>query len=119
MSRLSFNKKEGDFDKIDQQHLSNCWWFLKVFRPEESKDVLWNATNMTAQQRAAIIDIALDYRAKIKIVYVDCSVPEAIKRNKQRTEYEQVRESVIEKYSRKMEIPDLSECHVLEVVKSL
>lgn len=85
----------------------------------KKQDVLWNATNMTAQQRAAIIDIALDYRAKIKIVYVDCSVPEAIKRNKQRTEYEQVRESVIEKYSRKMEIPDLSECHVLEVVKSL
>jgi hypothetical protein len=39
MSRLAFNKKEGDFDKIDHQHLSNCWWFLKVFRPEEGKDV--------------------------------------------------------------------------------
>lgn len=84
----------------------------------KKQDVLWNATNMTAQQRAAIIDIALDYRAKIKIVYVDCSVPQAIKQNKSRTEYEQVKDSVIEKYSRKMEIPDLTECHLLEVVKN-
>lgn len=29
--RIAFNKKEGDFDKIDHQHLSNCWWFIKVF----------------------------------------------------------------------------------------
>lgn len=42
MSRLSFNKKEGDFDKIDHQHLSNCWWFVKIFDDENGthKDVL-------------------------------------------------------------------------------
>lgn len=84
----------------------------------KKQDVLWNGTNMTAQQRAAIIDIAREYRAKIKIVYIDCSVPQAIKRNKSRTEFEQVKDSVIEKYSRKMELPDLTECHVLEVVEN-
>jgi putative nucleotidyltransferase with HDIG domain len=84
----------------------------------KKQDVLWNATNMTAQQRAAIIDIARDYRAKIKIVYIDCSVEQAIKQNRQRTEYKQVKDSVIEKYARKMEIPDLTECHVLEVIKN-
>ena len=36
--RLSFNKKEGDFDKIDQQHLSNCWWFIKVFGEDSEKE---------------------------------------------------------------------------------
>lgn len=37
--RLSFNKKDGDFETIDQQHLSNCWWFLKVFgENEKTKD---------------------------------------------------------------------------------
>lgn len=81
-------------------------------------NVLWNGTNMTAQQRASIIDIALDYDAKIKIVYIDCSVKDAIKRNKQRTEFEQVKSSIIEKYSRKMELPDISECHVLELIKN-
>jgi putative nucleotidyltransferase with HDIG domain len=86
----------------------------------KKQDVLWNATNMTAQQRAAIIDIAYrDYRAKIKIVYIDCSVEEALKQNKSRTEYKQVKDSVIERYSRKMELPDLTECHILEVVKNL
>ena len=73
---------------------------------------------MTIQQRASIIDIAREYKAKIKIVYIDCSVPQAIKRNKSRTEFEQVKPSVIEKYSRKMELPDLTECHVLEVVEN-
>lgn len=34
------------------------------------------------------------------------------------TEFEQVRDSVIERYSRKMEIPDLTECHELVVVKN-
>ncbi len=29
--RLAFNKEEGDFAIIDQQHLSNCWWFIKIF----------------------------------------------------------------------------------------
>lgn len=41
MERLSFNKKEGDFSKIDQQHLSNCWWFVKIFdKSKKAKDVL-------------------------------------------------------------------------------
>jgi hypothetical protein len=31
MGRLAFNKKEGDFKLIDHQHLSNCWWFIKIF----------------------------------------------------------------------------------------
>lgn len=83
----------------------------------KKQDVLWNGTNMTAQQRASIIDIALQYRAKIKIVYIDCSVSEAIKRNKQRPESSQVKNEIIERYSRKMEIPDLTECHQLVVVK--
>ena len=37
-TRLSFNKKDGDFATIDQQHLSNCWWFLRVFRAVEGKE---------------------------------------------------------------------------------
>lgn len=84
----------------------------------KKQDVLWNGTNMTEQQRATIIDIALEYRAKIKIVYIDCSIPDAIKRNREREEDKQVKSSVIEKYARKMEIPNLTECHVLEVIEN-
>lgn len=84
----------------------------------KKQDVLWNATNMTAQQRASIIDIARVYDAKIRIVYVDCSVEEAIKRNYKRDEKEQVKKSVIQRYSRKMELPDLTECHELVVVNA-
>lgn len=38
-NRLSFNKKDGDLSTIDQQHLSNCWWFLKVFRDKEGVEI--------------------------------------------------------------------------------
>lgn len=82
------------------------------------QDVLWNATNMTQLQRTTIADIALQYKTKIKIVYVDCSVPEAIRRNSKREEEKRVKNQVIERYSRKMEIPDLTECHMLQVIKN-
>lgn len=82
------------------------------------RDVLWNATNMTQLQRTTIADIALQYKAKIKIVYVDCSVPEAIKRNSKREEDKKVKREVIERYSRRLDIPDITECHTLEIVKS-
>lgn len=82
----------------------------------KKEPVLWNGTNMTLLQRATIIDTALDYNAKIKIVYMDCSVPEAIKRNSKREEDKQIKKEVIERYSRKMELPDLTECHQLIVV---
>jgi predicted kinase len=82
------------------------------------QDVLWNATNMTQLQRTTIADIALQYKAKIKIVYVDCSVQEAIRRNYKREEEKQVKKEVITRYSRKMELPDLTECHMLQVIKN-
>lgn len=82
----------------------------------KKQDVLWNATNMTELQRKTIADISNDYGAKIKIVYINCSVEQALKQNKSREESKMVKEGVITKYSRKMEIPNLTECHQLEII---
>lgn len=81
-----------------------------------NKDVLWNATSVTEQQRGTIIDLALQYKAKIKIVYFDCSLEKAFQRNKEREEKKQVPVSVIERMYKKMEIPTLAECHQLEII---
>lgn len=118
-----------ELDKIRKKHKikwddKNAQGFVYQEAKEELKeymrkkrDVLWNATNMTQLQRTTIADIALQYKAKIKIVYVDCSVPEAIKRNSKREEEKQVKKEVIERYSRKLDIPDITECHTLEIIK--
>lgn len=83
----------------------------------KKQDVIWNATNLTVLQRASIIDLALQYKSKIRIVYIDCSLNKALKQNKQREEYKQIPEKAIEKMFKKMEIPDLTECHELVIVK--
>ena len=49
MNRLAFNKKEGDFTKIDQQHLSNCWWFVKVFGDHEDEKVTFTLEQIKRQ----------------------------------------------------------------------
>jgi len=82
----------------------------------KKQDVLWNGTNMTELQRKIIADIAIDYRAKVRIVYVDCSVEQALKQNRSREELKRVKDDVIKRYSRKMEIPSLIECHKLDIV---
>jgi predicted kinase len=83
----------------------------------KKQDVLWNGTNMTELQRSTIADMALDYRAKVKIIYIDCSVEQALIQNRKREESKMVKDEVIKRYSRKMEIPSLAECHKLEIIK--
>ena len=72
---------------------------------------------MTELQRSTIADMALDYRAKVKIIYIDCSVEQALIQNRKREESKMVKDEVIKRYSRKMEIPSLAECHKLEIIK--
>ncbi len=83
----------------------------------KKENVLWNATNLTVQQRSIIIDLAMQYKAKIKIVYVDCSKDEALIRNKIREEDKQIPVKAIEKMYRKLEVPTIAECHELVVIK--
>lgn len=81
------------------------------------QDLLWNATSLTQLQRAGIIDIALQYDAKIKIVYLDTSFKEIILRNRERDTDKQIHEKVLSKMYTGLEIPNLTECHTLEIIK--
>ena len=64
--------------------------------------------------RTSWIDLALLYNAKINIVYIDCSLEQALKQNKEREAA--LPETIIERLSRKLEIPQLSECHKLTII---
>lgn len=82
----------------------------------KGEDVAWNATSLTEMQRSPIIELGMTYGAKIKIVYIDCDAKTSIDKNKDRPEKEMVPELSIEKMYRKLEIPNLTECHELLVV---
>jgi predicted kinase len=80
------------------------------------KDVLWNATSLTKLQRAAIIDVALNYGAKIEIVYIDANSELVALRNKERESEKQIPTNVLNSMYRKLEVPDLTECHTLKII---
>ena len=80
----------------------------------KKEDILWNATNITEQQRNSIINLALQYDAKIRIVYIDCPIEKVIQQNKQREA--QIPTESIKKLFNKLEMPNTKECHFLEIV---
>ena len=107
-------------------------WFLNIFKNtgnvggnhlnkemmkeflRRGESVLWNATNVTEQQRSSLIDIALQYDSKIEIVFMNTDLNDVINQNRNRES--KVPEDVIINLSRKMEIPRLHECHKLKVI---
>ena len=78
------------------------------------KDFVWNATNVTRQTRSRVLSLLRDYGARIHIVYIEVSPDQLRQQNKDRTAT--VPDNVITHLSRKLEPPDASEGHVVEVV---
>lgn len=75
---------------------------------------VWNATNISRQLRKQLIDLFADYKAKIRIVYVEASAREATRRNGNRAS--PVPATAIARMMNRWEPPDLTECHELKIV---
>jgi len=75
----------------------------------EQQSFIWNATNTTRQMRQGLINLFAAYGARIRIVYVETSWPELLKRNQQRSR--PVPAKVIRKLADQLDVPDLSEAH--------
>ena len=75
----------------------------------QKKDFIWNATNLTAQLRRTLINLFTDYKARVKIVYVEVDYKTLLARN--RTREHQVPVKVIERFIDKLEIPQVHEAH--------
>ena len=75
----------------------------------KGQDFVWNATNITRQMRAQLIDLFVDYGAKVKIVYLEQPYHTWRQQNKSR-EYA-LPESVLDKMLDKLEVPQLTEAH--------
>jgi putative nucleotidyltransferase with HDIG domain len=74
-----------------------------------SQSFIWNATNTTRSLRAGLIHFLAEYKAKIKIVYLETGYEELLRRNAQREDPVPV--SVIEKLASRLDIPNITEAH--------
>jgi len=86
--------------------------FLRV-----KKSFVWNATNLTFSLRSQLISLFRAYGARVRIVYVEVSYKELLKRNRERSR--NVPEVIIDRMSRKLEVPTGIEAHeVILITKS-
>ena len=75
---------------------------------------VWNATNLTRDMRACLVGLVEDYGARARIVYLETSWEELLRRNANRPEREQVPRCVIERMLSRIELPTPDEARVVE-----
>ena len=73
------------------------------------KSFVWNATNLSRQLRSSLISLFSAYQARIRIVYLEVSWEESLRRNHSRAA--NVPEAVIGRMRDRLEVPDLTEAH--------
>ncbi len=97
-------KPGGNQGTVIQEAKEQARVFLR-----KKEDFVWNATNLTANQREMTLGLFYDYRAYIKCVYVEVPYALLLKRNKSREH--PLPSAVLEKFISKFEVPNESEVH--------
>jgi len=72
-------------------------------------DFVWNATNLTRNNREQLLNIFSPYNPYVEIIYIEKDYKTLIKQNKEREESELVPLDVIDNMIRKIELPELIE----------
>jgi predicted kinase len=80
----------------------------------QGRSFVWNATNLSRQVRGNWLGLFADYRARVRIVYLE--VPEAVLLRQNRQRAHAVPAAVIERLLDRWEVPDLTEAHQVEYV---
>ena len=75
---------------------------------------VWNATNMTNLTRNTLVSLFHDYHARVKIIYLETSFDECLKRNENRVKVVPVK--VIEKMLSSFVFPESKEAEIVEWV---
>jgi predicted kinase len=83
---------------------------------QRQQPFVWNATNITRLLRRQLIDFFTDYRARVRIVYVDAPLDVILRRNRARLD--PVPEKVIARMLEKFELPSPTEAHHVDYVWS-
>lgn len=80
----------------------------------QGQSFVWNATNLDAQRRDQLIRLFDDYRARVRIVYVEASAERLLAQNRSRDAV--VPEKVIQSMMRMWQVPDPGEAHRVDYV---
>jgi predicted kinase len=78
----------------------------------KKQSFVWNATNITKELRSSLIDLFVNYHARMKIVYLETEWENMLQRNSEREN--PVPEKVIEKMAAKLEVPEIIEAQKVE-----
>jgi predicted kinase len=77
---------------------------------------IWNATNVTHVMRQYVVDLALAYRARTRIIYVESPFATILSRNRARQA--PVPEEILYRLLKKLELPQVREAHRVEWICS-
>ena len=78
----------------------------------EKRTFIWNATNITKMIRDKQIKLFHEYNAKVRVIFLETSYDEMLKRNNKRKRY--VSEKVINDMLEKLEIVEEFEANIVE-----
>ncbi len=78
---------------------------------------IWDATNLSRSLRRAVVSLALDYGARVRVVHVEAPAHALRARNRERPH--PVPEDVLERLLWRWEPPDLTEAHEVLLVGAL
>lgn len=92
---------------VAQKAIEQAKSFLRAHQP-----FVWNATNLTRMTRARILGLCTDYKAAVRIVFLETSWEENLRRNAARTAM--VPPAVIERMLGKVEMPYPHEADSIE-----
>lgn len=104
---VSFKDNQGTVIQTAQEQ-------AKVYM-RKKQSFVWNATNITRQNRKKLIDLFSQYKGKTTIVYLPKALPVILKQNREREVV--IRESVIYNFLGRLEPPTVAEVHCLRVVE--
>lgn len=109
-------------DEMDFHHGDNQGPIVQAARERAREHLrrrvpfVWNATNLQRQFRGPVLSLLADYKARIRLVYIEPPLTTLLAQNRARTAV--VPERVIHRMLERLEIPDATEAHALDLVVS-
>ncbi|AFY57963.1 putative domain HDIG-containing protein [Rivularia sp. PCC 7116] len=110
--RREMGIKPGD----NQGEVANAAKYLAKEYMRTGVSFVWNATNLNKQLRGMLIRLFAAYQADIRIVYLETSWSNLLKRNKTRTD--KVPEKVLYRMKNRLEVPTIIEAHRVDWIAS-
>jgi predicted kinase len=95
----------------DQRPVSTAAYEQARVHLRAGRPFVWNATNVSRQQRDLCIGLAAAYHARVEIVALEA--PPGVVRSRNRARPAPVPDAVIDRMIRRWEAPDLTEAHAI------